>query len=365
MPQYNQLLLPQDDLEQLPSQNNFYSKFNTGCASCAEDSGVTELKDALDDHTSTQGYTDKVVSAWCCMSKIKDSSISHNEWCYSLYYWIGDFLFRNSTDGNFVAGMIPSICKNVKVTYKKEGCEIICDPVERNLFLHRKVIFDYIYDYTTLKGLISKSGTECTKKYGTYMNCIVTAYNALTEYCNKPTNNNDPYCEEFKSKFHGSESNNIPKPSTLKCSTVQEGGHGTHQADTLTSPGSSNITTITSTIIPIVGLPFVSFFLYKVTIIKHLISAYTSLPFWFRNQFGNNNNSGGRNTRKRSAGPNFSTFTEDDSSTEVSTVYESTEASTSDLTENSSLCTSPSSISTRKGKGTNNRHGRNIRYQAM
>ncbi|ANQ07361.1 KIR-like CYIR protein [Plasmodium coatneyi] len=331
-----------EDMEQLPSYGQFYKKFDTGRTGCEAEPWVQGLKDTVDGHHSTiEVHMDKIVGAWCCMSKMPEgNNLNYNERCNFLYYWIGDFLFGElGDDAEIVMDLLNSICKYIKSTYPKEKDKVICETIDKDKFKRRKLIFDYWHDYTTLKGLISKSGDNCTSKYGIYLGTVEQAYSGIQKFCQ--SNQTDPYCSEFNKQCNQYCTNG---KLNLKCPSAYTEQQEDTTLKAVTSPTANSIGTTAAAIpsaLATLALPAAAFFLYK----------YNLLPSWISNQFN-----GGSNKRrgKRSAiRHNFDTSTDDNS-----TLYSTETGSTPDTSTHYStdLSTTETDNSTIYGEQPSGRH---------
>ncbi|ANQ07140.1 Variable surface protein Vir7-like protein [Plasmodium coatneyi] len=258
--------LTKEDLAKLPSYKEFYSKFNDGCGGCDRESWVQGLKENFDgQHTSISKHTDKIKNTWCCVSKMdKSGQPLYGQRCNFLYYWIGDFLFRNVEDATMVPVTLSLICRNIKTTYLSERHGLICETTEKELFNNRKLIFDYWQDYKTIQSLMKSSDSNCNATYGSYLQSIVAAYNSVNANCTDPANSKGPYCTKFQEMFNGG---GIPKPSELICAEEHSEKSSTQHHSGHPELGAAPI--VSSALATTIGIgTAIVFYLYKVIVMN-------------------------------------------------------------------------------------------------
>ncbi|ANQ09113.1 KIR protein [Plasmodium coatneyi] len=357
-------------LDKLPSRR-IYGKFEEeegedvvdGEIVCKVDTVETNLTPVLSNYGEMKKYTKKIAKAWCKAisgaTEAKGEKKVDNVVYYSLYYWLGGKVWESGRNDK----PLPDVMSEIYLALETASHGITRVPtctenIDQNLFNKMKKVFEYYYDYGTIKDCIQKSQTSesnCIQEYSSYLQEAVTAYNGMEQYCDGKDNVlRRICCKYFNEISNSSGGTNIPKPSELKSELdrIQE-------TAMLEAEAASSTTTptapIISSILGLLGIPTLGFYLYK----------YNLLPPGIKNFFGGGRSSNNFGNRKiRSVRRNFDTLTEyttENASTIGPTEY-STEHSTVESIDNSTIYNGPS-----RKERTNNTTDRrkNISYQNM
>ncbi|ANQ10606.1 KIR protein [Plasmodium coatneyi] len=259
----------------------FYSQFNKETDDCAGESAVESAVESIKGYLgSSLNYAnkgndiDKIVKGVCYVDKIYKGTSTHphqSELCSFLYYYIGDVLSKNPKCDNMFSLIMNMICSALESSYKLKGCKIECSTKhDKDIFLKRKAIFDYYHDFSVIQGELLQENHQCAAKYGSYLSAVVPIYEEVRQNCERASSSTDPYCIQFNIWFNGGKNNTNINPEQLKskCESSQEGleprpGSGPGTTSSIGS-GSGVVPTIVSTVLPMMGLPTVAFFLYKV-----------------------------------------------------------------------------------------------------
>ncbi|ANQ08205.1 KIR protein [Plasmodium coatneyi] len=323
-----------------------------------KDQKEQELERGLKERHDINDYVDKIVNASCYVyqtQRIGNPSLRYSR-CNLIYYWIGDVLSSSSTYDDTFPGIMKLICEELnKWSLGKGNCALTCTNVSnKEMFLHRKTIFDYCYDYKTLEDW-SKDSSDlrsslCTgDDYNKYLSAVEAAYSAINNDCNGK--NADPYCNEYKRKYKDySEDDKLQK---LKCTPVSKpiSEPGAETASLVVSTGEGNVAPIVSSITALVGLPAIAaFFLYK----------YNLLPPWINNKFRNTNK---RKKRTTTIEGDFDTSTIGGSTLGDST-FDSTEDTSTIYNGRRRPSAQPARVGRSSRENNNHRNGqnRNIAY---
>ncbi|ANQ06262.1 KIR protein [Plasmodium coatneyi] len=211
----------EEDLERLPS-NSLYYKFNTKCGEDYCDrskmSNVrTEVERILGEHGCNGIDPDKIIVPRCYTIKgVKNDDPYYNGRFNFLYFWIGQNVFeKNERISSFsqLMGKIHNILKEIE---KYKVWDYTYESNDRTIFEHMKSVYEYYYDYQTIKGQLTSNTHPCNKDYYEHLQRIHEAHRKIQEYCTG-RNQEDSYCVQFGKKFNNAE---VPKPPTLKCNLV-------------------------------------------------------------------------------------------------------------------------------------------------
>ncbi|ANQ10830.1 KIR protein [Plasmodium coatneyi] len=284
------------NVNDLPSKQ-IYQKFEqkngkTKCPQCNSwADGITSiLEDKLRDEWEDWEYATEIAQAWCLISKLnteekQPSSPCKEKLCNFFYFWLGGTLCHRLKPSTWFQDTMQEIYTKLK------GSNVQCEyipidgTIDRDLFKYRKIIFDYYYDYKTLKEQLKYPPSEvspCKVKYDAYLQDVEDAHKQVEANCGRTSK--DEYCNNFWNKFKNS---NIPKPPDLK-SNIMNGEDITEdgtdvlrcltqlssaitelsrQEETSASLGTISSTAISSALgtVGVAALPIVAFLSYKVS----------------------------------------------------------------------------------------------------
>ncbi|ANQ09132.1 Variable surface protein Vir7-like protein [Plasmodium coatneyi] len=284
----------EDLFKTLLSKANFYDHFNKEQGHCdsGSDSWPEKIKMALSKYQQVQNEAEKIGKAFCYVSTRENSEPLYKERCNFLYYWILEILLQklnnnsSSTAINAIFGFMEEL------NTEQNNCLTIEDSMDKDTVLPRKTIFDYYHDRTIVQALVTAASSDCEKNYGPYLQGIITAYAAVEKGCTKNKGGYGDYCSKFWDQHKDKIKEDLLKlkcgsmnmqqliseaqAQALSASSVFAGvaveGQEEETAVIDVTNGSTNTTTIISSLLPAVGLPTLAvFFLYKVSIIKIII----------------------------------------------------------------------------------------------
>ncbi|ANQ05702.1 KIR protein [Plasmodium coatneyi] len=280
-------------LDQLPSNENFYSKFDSGKHSCADGTEATGVISALEGKLQGGGsigsYASTIVDSYCyaCTESRKKDSTPDDKPCHFFYYWIGNFLPKYA-DASTISGLISSTYAEL-THLNQNACPQITTPnhVGWTLFQQRKLVFDYYNDHEKIQEQVRQQKCLDDENYTEHIQNITTACKSVTVDCGPEggQQNNDQYCSWFNSKKGENEDycsnkklSELKAALSLKPQVVSETAqvhmnhdsleerqlHGVLQPHEASTPSSSTAT-IVPAIMGVGGLPALAFFLYKVS----------------------------------------------------------------------------------------------------
>ncbi|ANQ07388.1 KIR-like protein [Plasmodium coatneyi] len=151
-----------------------------------------------------RSYGNKIVKTvrYVCELYKKSEDPLNSRRCHFLYYWIGDQLFKSGI-GNSFNGLLSSVGSVLNDIYKNQGCTVKYKSISGDIFLNRKAVFDYSYDYSTVRKEILEDKIHCKVKWSDYLNKVNLACKAMEGDCaGKKDINDDQYCSDYNSKYY-------------------------------------------------------------------------------------------------------------------------------------------------------------------
>ncbi|SBT52539.1 PIR Superfamily Protein [Plasmodium ovale wallikeri] len=202
-------------LESLPSYI-FYGKLTEGRGYCNEFDIVDSIHEGLYKYTDIQNVSYNLARALCTVSYIKDDDMSYTERCHFLYYWIGDTLYKYLKSEHLFSPIIDELYTAANKFKVPNKCNIIYHNISKDFFNKRKIVYDYIQNYKTIKQSLTDHGYSCNREYKNYISKSVRIYNEVYNTCN---GNSDTYCMKFQENFT---KYNHDELSKLSCNLEQE-----------------------------------------------------------------------------------------------------------------------------------------------
>ncbi|ANQ07019.1 KIR protein [Plasmodium coatneyi] len=329
----------------LPSHQNFYEKFDDNTLKYDDvcTGKMTELNNLK---SSMESHAEDVMNAACYVhTEYEKGRFFTREACYFLYFWIGQQLF-SSSGGTDLQDTLHQICTKMMDTkvFGTHGCKDICDKVEKTTFGHMKSVFDFLYDHTTTRALLTNGGSKVIEECKSYKEKVKAAETAVGTHCENDGKKHN-YCQNFWTWNSNSVSFNLSKLETSLTSAheriekeEQAAKLAKHEAVSQAVRGATTTSSISSIFGTLAATAF-PFLLYK-------------YKPWF-SWFGNYSSGNGRSRKRRAIGRNFSSSTED-----TLTEY-STETSTIGRTENSTVRSSVTTCPRQSTQGQSTRRRNN------
>ncbi|ANQ11191.1 KIR-like protein [Plasmodium coatneyi] len=213
----------------LPSWTNYYGKFENSKVGCAEKCNEERDNYKLDN----KGLGSQKVNVGNALAYIykeyreTDKKSPENATpaeCTArnfFYYWLGEKLPESVGSITFGA-MIRTICEYINNASGRKACEIPSDddPVDKDLFLNRKIIFDFWYDHPTIQELFENTGSEGVEKCDSYYQDVNAAYEAVDKNCTKKNGN---YCKKMWTETHKQQIHDKLQDLQSKLDAAREG----------------------------------------------------------------------------------------------------------------------------------------------
>ncbi|ANQ10126.1 KIR protein [Plasmodium coatneyi] len=282
----------------LPSSNE-YQNFELSWEPHSKNGTVSTIKGALQSalrgKLNNYNCINKIAGVWYYITDVMyKKSSSYDKRCDFFYYWLGSTVLDNLKEGSSFQNAMYEIYTKLQESSGRNECPTITTTVDGVTFVQRKRMFDYWHDHSTIRTLVQKSGSSCDQQYGSYLGHIHAAYaavekgyeggsdeywykfwsknkNAISEELSNLTCNRDSGSTGTWSP--GSSGTGSTGTCNQNCDTVSGGegkggsdGGGSHRKEGEEAQiASSIIPGALSGALAAVGLPTITFFLYKVS----------------------------------------------------------------------------------------------------
>ncbi|SCA81804.1 VIR protein [Plasmodium vivax] len=173
-----------------------YKIFDEEKGTCENFSFYSEAREKLISYNGLQSVSDKILRAVCHVynkSKSRDFDV---DTCNFLYFWLGNMLFSNLKNTNFVSEVIIELYQRLNENNKQRVCDIPHISMQENDFQKIKLIFDYSQDYVNYSLDLAKYNPPCNEEYKEYLTTYVDNYKQLYKEC-KSEHPQHRYCTEF------------------------------------------------------------------------------------------------------------------------------------------------------------------------
>ncbi|ANQ11120.1 KIR protein [Plasmodium coatneyi] len=288
-----------------------YSALNKGQSDCNgdDDNFPTDLKEAWKLHANNSENIEDLKKVWCRVRNLKGDNLSEDERCHFSYYYIGHIFSGDlKSDESFWNFMDKVLEKLKALPDGGNKCEIVRSPFEYVYLDSEKRVYDSYKDYTTINEKVGVNGTACSKDLQHYLQEAALAYSIIKGHCEKGLYSGNAYCIKFNTQYK-----ELIREKLLGSKCISDRAQGFLRD----AEGVNAAATAISSILGIVGLPTIAFFLHK----------YNLLPPWISHYFGGGRSPHTRSNRgkRRSGAKSWDTLTDNDST------IGSTVASTSNL----------------------------------
>ncbi|ANQ09317.1 Variable surface protein Vir7-like protein [Plasmodium coatneyi] len=222
------------NLEQLDSKLKFYDRIGGKVVQCTYESENEIVKGQLGACSRIAGEADKISKGLCYISSRKaDANLAQDyqyraygtdqadedsddvsaeleerlnkALCYFFYFWLGNEVWNKigSADGTKFLSTMECIYKALQLFHIPNNCTIMDTDhtaISKDLFVNRKTVFDFSFDYKGIKDKLGKFSNSCDQGYYDHLDKAVKAYAAVKADCeSKPAT--DPFCTEFKKVY--------------------------------------------------------------------------------------------------------------------------------------------------------------------
>ncbi|ANQ06287.1 KIR protein [Plasmodium coatneyi] len=214
---------------------------------CKDSDNVPEkIRRALKEENGEGEYTKKLKEVWCYASdKENKGTLSQEQRCGFLYYWIGNTLWSTLDNTEFWDVMSAVYSELKQLPDIGERCNIVCSHINRDLFTFEKQVYEYYKDRGTMEAKLNQSSGYCSEEYSNYLKNAVLAYRIVEAECKGNSATDNSKCGGFMGKY----GKNSPKdfiskscdpilkdlPSTMAYKEIREGKISCGDGDSLPS----------------------------------------------------------------------------------------------------------------------------------
>ncbi|GAB67778.1 KIR-like CYIR protein [Plasmodium cynomolgi strain B] len=151
-------ILGEKQLDLLKSKLPYYEKLYKGSTECDNGSAVKKIEGILRSYTYYEKGAEEIVKAWCNASGMVRNDTLDSEYCYALYFWIGDQVLKSPGNVTDFEGIMSEIYQKLTTWKPIEGCNNMETNIEEKIFEQRKGVFDYFQQYEIMKKQLEKRG---------------------------------------------------------------------------------------------------------------------------------------------------------------------------------------------------------------
>ncbi|SBT85940.1 PIR protein [Plasmodium malariae] len=265
-------VLPESFIESLPSKIYYRTKFESNNKYCLwfdEEGEFSEKRSKLNHYGKIKNVTDKLTSALCSVA-FTNEGVECKEKCRNLYYWLGNELLLSDIEENLFSDVIGILEDVSNVLYKSGKCKCtFFKNVTKENFAKMKIVYDYCVDHEKIEQSLKVHSNMCDSKFNAY---LVKADSTYKDVYVCAQNNTESYCTQLKN--HAPSCFN-EKLSHLTCkinrdSKEEQGSNhfGTNYFDLTYVINASNFSSsqiFLFFVLPLIGIFFIGFLLYKFT----------------------------------------------------------------------------------------------------
>ncbi|KMZ82500.1 hypothetical protein PVIIG_05361 [Plasmodium vivax India VII] len=185
----------------------YYNYFERGDNGCEQHDFYTTIYDELNIRYQLYKFpeiSEKIVRALCYIyNRRKNLSADFKEdFCWYLYYWLGDKIYPVVHDkiifSNIIKMIYAELYKNITEDFIV--CRHVYSSINQDTFKDNKIMFDYSEDYQNIKIDTPHAETTCDKEYKNYINKYINMYNQVYSDCYKGEKKNFD-CNYFSTLF--------------------------------------------------------------------------------------------------------------------------------------------------------------------
>ncbi|ANQ07242.1 KIR protein [Plasmodium coatneyi] len=164
----------------------------------------TYIRSAVHNHTENPNCIDEIASAWYCVNMVisKQSTYSKDERCNFFYYWLGHMLNGKLKNTSKFGEVMNEIYAGLSQFTDEDVCPKVQTNIDITLFNRRKIVFDYWYNYKTMRTQWESPEFHCDSSYKAYFDRALSAYNDVQTDCdNNEKNKHGSYCLKFSGQY--------------------------------------------------------------------------------------------------------------------------------------------------------------------
>ncbi|SBT84195.1 PIR protein [Plasmodium ovale] len=269
----------------LPSFRNYNDLNKSYYRAHGYDNKCQDLQDKLSDYVDIEELCHSFSGIFKKYSDFKTNILFDDNVCSLVNYWLYDRVFNviiHRKNKKNVEEIIFNILKFWGYFIKSHKCNIQLEYCIQDNFEKAKKLYDFATNYHTIENYLKTPGYICTEKFSKYITENIDSYKQIEGEC---SNSTKIYCKLLKDIYTKYGKDNLLQ---LKCDNVQSISNSpslqhqegdTYQSFALSGTGdytSSSSNTAVASILPLLGISFTTFFLYK----------FTSIGTWINPKIG-------------------------------------------------------------------------------
>ncbi|SBT83933.1 PIR protein [Plasmodium ovale] len=270
----------------LPSFRNYNDLSNPYYRSYGNDKKCEKLQDKLIEYKGIEDICLSLSGIFKKIDKFKSNILFDDDICSLVNYWLYDRVFNEvfHKKGQKKVDQIILIISNYLRDFAKPNkCSIQFELCFQDNFKKAKSLFDFATNYPAIQNYLGKPGYVCTQTFNKYITENINLYQKIEGECENKTKK--IFCKLLTSIYSKYGKDNLLQ---LKCDNVQSISNSPslqHQeGDTDQSFAfsgtddytSSSSNTAVASILPLLGISFTTFYLYK----------FTSIGTWINPKIG-------------------------------------------------------------------------------
>ncbi|CAG9475197.1 unnamed protein product [Plasmodium vivax] len=180
-----------------------YSNFEHGGNGCEKIHFYSSIQhEIIDSYPYLQIISNKILKALCFIYNEKRDRQNKldEEYCSSLFYWLGYNILPHLSDKSLFQKIIKMIYDELYSSGVNSTCNYLYEKIDKNTFHTYKLLFDYSKDHGNINLNTLYGDTTCDEHYKAVMNNYINAYSEAYSYCTG-TQGTNFYCKYFNKLF--------------------------------------------------------------------------------------------------------------------------------------------------------------------
>ncbi|KMZ77119.1 hypothetical protein PVIIG_06184 [Plasmodium vivax India VII] len=193
-----------------------YSHFEDEQRKCEHIPFYSSIKDEIESrYPNLLNISQKILKALCFIYNEKRDRQNKldEEYCSSLFYWLGYNILQNLSDKSLFQKIINMIYNELYISGMYSTCKYLYDNIDEKSFNTYKLLFDYSKDHGNINLSTYHGYTTCDEHYKEVMKNYINAYSDAYSECNG-TQGNNFYCTYFNKLFNNEK---YEKLTTFTC----------------------------------------------------------------------------------------------------------------------------------------------------
>lgn len=263
----------------LPSFRNYNDLSNPYYSSYGNDKKCENLQDKLIEYKGIEDICLSLSGIFNKIDKFQSNILFDDDLCSLVNYWLYDRVFNkvvHKKGKKKVDEVILIISNYFRDFAKPNKCSIQFELCFQDDFKKAKSLFDFATNYPAIQNYLGKPDYVCTQAFNKYITENINLYQKIEGECENKTKKifckllTSIYSKYGKDKILQLKCDNVQSTSKSLAPKHQEGD--LDQSFALSGTGdytSSSSNTAVASILPLLGISFTTFFLYKVNAITN------------------------------------------------------------------------------------------------